>query len=749
MGAFIVPRVTKKQFVPTITLEEISNLLVLYLSTVADYVHYATAIECDPEEKRTTLMLQGQLDPRLDRRICVRATVLGRTAPRLDSKIWADPFVVALVSEDLGLSLDLAIEPHADRTIVVSKEKGARIERAAPAQADDVAPADESRVAADEPAAGPADAAVAAEQESAATDAEAEPDCNTGEPELQSASESADNGPAVEPESAGTDADRAAVETQADAGEPVSEATGESESEIAAEASTRLMRRDFESLTSGDVAGEAGTETAAAAEAAFDTGAAVVEAPAELTYANLDAAPENVLSELAPEAAVEALASGAPIVGEAPVEVAFAGLEPLEDGEANPADVGMGTEANAGTLTVPEPVAETETIAIEASNTTEIATAAHAEPAATAEAVAAEEPAPVEAEAVIQAPAAAVFEGDASGGELERAEKPITIAEVFEDHEELIVALGADGPGAPSDESTVAGDGFVMIEETAGSAATTGANDGAGDPPTETAVNDGEAITAGAQDPDLAEMETVVESKQAEDDPGPVAEARNDVGQEEPMTAADPDAEERVEPVADEVVEEAGEKSLPSLESYEDDDEADFNENDRHGLISDDSIAAMTEQAVFGPGQRKRCAIVKGNNAFTFPIVGESHYQSELEQIAIAHAHARRRGRFLIPALLVPEPNNFFDKYAVAVQINRRTVGYLTFEAGPMLLKALADGGFDCAACAAAISGGEDLNDGTIAAFSVKLDVTEPLVLGETAQSGTRQPSAVSTARAA
>ena len=159
MGAFIVPRGLKKQFVPTITLEEISNLLVLYLSTIADYVHYGASIECDLEEKRTTLVLQGQVDLRLDRRICVRATIQGRTAPCFDTRIWADPFTVELVSDDLGLSLDLRIEPHTERTIAISKEKRPPADRVAPMQVDDASPVE---APAEEPAAESADAAAAA-----------------------------------------------------------------------------------------------------------------------------------------------------------------------------------------------------------------------------------------------------------------------------------------------------------------------------------------------------------------------------------------------------------------------------------------------------------------------------------------------------------------------------------------------------------------------------------------------------------
>src|SRR3974390_347829 len=110
MGAFIVPRAQKKQFVPTITLDEICNILILYLSTVADYAHASVAIECDPAQRRTTLVLQGKGRSGLERRVSARATRQGRIGPSLDTKIWTDPFAVELVSADLGLNLDLLVE---------------------------------------------------------------------------------------------------------------------------------------------------------------------------------------------------------------------------------------------------------------------------------------------------------------------------------------------------------------------------------------------------------------------------------------------------------------------------------------------------------------------------------------------------------------------------------------------------------------------------------------------------------------
>src|SRR5262245_33742861 len=92
MGAFIVPRAQKKLHVPTITIEEIVNVLALYVSTFAEYVHSTVDVECDRTADLTRLTLHGLVDPRLKRKARVRATIHGRLAESLNTKFWADPF---------------------------------------------------------------------------------------------------------------------------------------------------------------------------------------------------------------------------------------------------------------------------------------------------------------------------------------------------------------------------------------------------------------------------------------------------------------------------------------------------------------------------------------------------------------------------------------------------------------------------------------------------------------------------------
>jgi hypothetical protein len=59
-------------------------------------------------------------------------------------------------------------------------------------------------------------------------------------------------------------------------------------------------------------------------------------------------------------------------------------------------------------------------------------------------------------------------------------------------------------------------------------------------------------------------------------------------------------------------------------------------------------------------------------------IVGEGSYQRDLEEIA---GGKKEEGvNLLVLAALVPEPDNPYDRNAIAVQIDERTVGYLDRE---------------------------------------------------------------------
>jgi hypothetical protein len=103
-------------------------------------------------------------------------------------------------------------------------------------------------------------------------------------------------------------------------------------------------------------------------------------------------------------------------------------------------------------------------------------------------------------------------------------------------------------------------------------------------------------------------------------------------------------------------------------------------------------------------------------------VVGESHYQRELERIA----GGRREDsvHLVVPALLQREPDNRHDRNAIRVVIEGLTVGYISgddAEEYQPLLKRLERQG-RMAWVRATIVGGWDRGGGDVGSFGVKLD---------------------------
>jgi hypothetical protein len=98
------------------------------------------------------------------------------------------------------------------------------------------------------------------------------------------------------------------------------------------------------------------------------------------------------------------------------------------------------------------------------------------------------------------------------------------------------------------------------------------------------------------------------------------------------------------------------------------------------------------------------CAVVVGDGQFEFPIVGESHYQRELEKMTGPRTEEGCRQK--CAALLLPEPNNPYDRHAVAVLIHGIRVGYLSRDVCAEFLDALSRADYSRAACEAVIVGG-------------------------------------------
>jgi hypothetical protein len=114
-----------------------------------------------------------------------------------------------------------------------------------------------------------------------------------------------------------------------------------------------------------------------------------------------------------------------------------------------------------------------------------------------------------------------------------------------------------------------------------------------------------------------------------------------------------------------------------------------------------------------------------GDGEFRFPIVGESHYQLEIETIAGGRSEDGARN-LLVDALLVPEPANPYDPNAVAVKIQNRTVGYLARDTAKLFSQTLAGTGFDVVSCEAVINGGWDRGPGDRGHFGVRLNAALP-----------------------
>ncbi len=94
---------------------------------------------------------------------------------------------------------------------------------------------------------------------------------------------------------------------------------------------------------------------------------------------------------------------------------------------------------------------------------------------------------------------------------------------------------------------------------------------------------------------------------------------------------------------------------------------------------------------------------LSGNGSFGLKVKGESHYQ---DAIAVAVIKNGIRGK--IKATLVLEDNNRYDKNAVRVEIDGRTIGYLSRATAPLFREQLAQQGHPHATCScrAKVTGG-------------------------------------------
>lgn len=108
-------------------------------------------------------------------------------------------------------------------------------------------------------------------------------------------------------------------------------------------------------------------------------------------------------------------------------------------------------------------------------------------------------------------------------------------------------------------------------------------------------------------------------------------------------------------------------------------------------------------------------------DSYPLDVVGESNYQDAL--IAIAGRYTREGDSVEVEAELVREPSNPHDPNAVAVRIQRRTVGYLSRDQAVRVGGQMREEGLSVVVCSALIRGGWRTNQYDEGLYGVRLAV--------------------------
>jgi hypothetical protein len=124
-------------------------------------------------------------------------------------------------------------------------------------------------------------------------------------------------------------------------------------------------------------------------------------------------------------------------------------------------------------------------------------------------------------------------------------------------------------------------------------------------------------------------------------------------------------------------------------------------------------------------------AIVSGDGEFLFEVVGESHYQSDLERIV--GGRTKESAHHKCVAILTPEPDNPYDPQAVCVSVDGCKVAHLSRDWAAKFKDVLASSGYAQATCNAMIVGGWDRGENDRGSFGIKLDIALPFDLKPTA----------------
>lgn len=137
-------------------------------------------------------------------------------------------------------------------------------------------------------------------------------------------------------------------------------------------------------------------------------------------------------------------------------------------------------------------------------------------------------------------------------------------------------------------------------------------------------------------------------------------------------------------------------------------------------------------RSLFGGGRERRAIALNGSEDGGFPIavVGEAYRMDDLWRAVGAVDDSEKTIRRDLTAVLVPEPNNRYDRNAIAVFISSIHVGYLSREDARRYRKPLdrlAAQGL-AGTCAARIKGGRWISkrDRQRAKLGVVLDIAPP-----------------------
>jgi HIRAN domain len=124
---------------------------------------------------------------------------------------------------------------------------------------------------------------------------------------------------------------------------------------------------------------------------------------------------------------------------------------------------------------------------------------------------------------------------------------------------------------------------------------------------------------------------------------------------------------------------------------------------------------------LFGPKER---GVVAGDDEFQFHVVGSSYHQTTLEDIC--GGRTREGVHRYCAALLSPQPDNRYDRHAIAVMIHGQEVGFLDREDARDFGRILHQAGFADAACEALIVGGWYRGGHDWGYFGVRLNACLP-----------------------